>query len=216
MLAWVTPSDPPGETVCIKVYCPSGVEYEAALRGAILSLTEVGNWENVNGQDVDIVAQAFFNAYQQTLLWEYCGMPIGTLIFGAWSAAPDHYLMCDGGSYDVSAYQKLFDVVGYSFGGSGPVFNVPDMARTFPIGTGGSIAVGSTGGSETETITENQMPSHWHEIPAIDLLPVQSGAGAFSLSMFPTQTYPTTLEGGGEAHNNMPPYAGFNFAIRYE
>lgn len=216
MYAWVTPADPPGDTICLKVYCPSGAEYEAALRGAILSLTEVENWQNVNGQDVETVAEAFFNVYQQTLLWEYCGMPIGTLIFGAWSVAPDHYLLCDGGSYDTTLYQSLFDVIGYIFGGSGSVFSVPNMARTFPIGAGGGLSVGDTGGSETETLTDNQAPTHFHNIPGLDLLPVQSGAGAFALSLFPTQSYPTDQQGGGQSHNNMPPYGAFNFAIRYE
>lgn len=67
MRAWLTPDEPPGTLVAKTVYCPAGVLYEAALRGAIFLLTEVKNWEKFGAQDAETVAQAFFDAMTQSL-----------------------------------------------------------------------------------------------------------------------------------------------------
>jgi microcystin-dependent protein len=215
MYAWVTPEDPPGDTICLKVYCPSGVGYEAALRGAILSLTEVKNWENVNGQDVDTVASAFFDAYQSTLLWEICGMPIGTVISGGWQSAPEHYVLCDGASYSVAEYGALFDVIGYSFGGSGGAFNVPNMTRNFPVGAGGALPVGSTGGAETVTLNTSQIPSHNHSVHS-HLEGVAVSPGELPVTLPSLISGATGSAGGGGSHENRPPFVALNYAIRFE
>lgn len=54
-MPYVTPEDSPGETICIRIYCPFGYEYEAALRGAVFDLTLIDSWENVNGQTEEVV-----------------------------------------------------------------------------------------------------------------------------------------------------------------
>lgn len=204
MLAWVTPVDAPGDPICIRVTCPSGAEYEAALRGAILSLTEAVNWENVNGQDVDVVAGAFFDAYEVTLDWGRC-MPIGTVFNFAGDAAPDGSLLCDGGSYDTGDYPLLFVAIGYIWGGSGSSFNVPDLRENFALGVGGSLAVGDAGGSETHTLTEGEMPAHDHSIDQV----VGVGGTPNPIPAIVPSVIPLVLTnsaGGGNAHNNMPPY----------
>jgi microcystin-dependent protein len=185
--------------------CPSGAEYEAALRGAILSLTEEVNWENVNGQDIDVVAAAFFEAYQVTLDWGRC-MPIGTVFNFAGDAAPDGSLLCDGGSYDTGDYPLLFDAIGYIWGGSGSSFNVPDMRENFALGVGGGLSVGDTGGEQDHTLTEAEMPSHDHTLDQVlGVLGTAPPIPAWVPSVIPLAS--TNSTGGGNAHNNMPPYA---------
>jgi len=57
---------------------------------------------------------------------ESFGNPVGTIIcFAAWNP-PTGYLRCDGSSQVVSQYQSLFNIIGYTYGGSGPNFNLPD------------------------------------------------------------------------------------------
>jgi hypothetical protein len=45
-----------------------------------------------------------------------------------------NFLLCDGSSYLVSDYQDLFNLIGYTYGGSGLYFNVPNFNSYFPIG----------------------------------------------------------------------------------
>jgi len=48
--------------------------------------------------------------------------------FGS-ATPPSGWLACDGASYLVASYAVLFAVIGYTFGGSGANFNVPDLRQ---------------------------------------------------------------------------------------
>jgi microcystin-dependent protein len=82
--------------------------------------------------------------------------------FGKW-------LLCDGRSLSVNDYPKLFAVMGYSFGGSGANFNLPDpKGRVLGvIGQGPGLSnrtLGESIGAETHTLTIDEMPNHNHTI----------------------------------------------------
>jgi microcystin-dependent protein len=47
---------------------------------------------------------------------------------------PPNYLLCDGSSYSTSSYQDLFNLIGYTYGGSDLTFNIPNFNSYFPIG----------------------------------------------------------------------------------
>jgi len=213
MMAWVTPDDPPGEPVCIKVYCPSGTEYFAALRGAMLLLCDAFNWEQVGTQTPQTVSEAFLEALFLTLDWLPC-MPVGSVIMGGWSSIPDGFLECNGASYATGDYPELFAAIGYQFGGSGSNFSVPNLSGKFPRGAGGGLSAGDTGGENSVTLTVAQMPSHAHPIPA-SIIP-GGGAGALpvygynALALLQTQN-----TGGGGSHNNIPEYQVLKYAIAY-
>ncbi len=67
--------------------------------------------------------------------------------------------------------------------------------------------IGETGGAKTVTLTEDQMPAHTHDFTFYDpddtspVRPAGTGLGAG-----PSVVNSTTIAGGGQAHNNMPPY----------
>lgn len=77
---------------------------------------------------------------------------------------------------------------------------------------GGTI--GHTGGSQTHTLTVNELPSHAHNVRH-SINPGTGGSTAYLYSNdgieqhYPTSgrnDFATTYTGGGAAHNNMPPY----------
>jgi len=64
------------------------------------------------------------------------GVPSGTIIAFGGSACPTGYTAANGGSYSTSAKASLFNAIGYTWGGSGANFNVPDLRNRFLRGNG--------------------------------------------------------------------------------
>lgn len=82
-----------------------------------------------------------------------------------------------------------------------------ELTGRVPVGAGTGWIVGSTGGEETHTLTENEMPSHFHQLVRYQ----NSGplnAGFQLVDSGPSGTYNarTNSAGGNIAHNNMQPY----------
>lgn len=83
----------------------------------------------------------------------------------------------------------------------------------FLLAAGSTYAAGSTGGESTHTLTVDEMPTHYHLAGVVKsgkagtdyVHPVTAGIGADSTIQreFLSRTSDT---GGGQAHNNMPPY----------
>lgn len=168
--------------------------------------------------------------------WTVIGNPVGTVLAWTTDTAPSGYLLCDGSTYNASTstqYQRLFDVIGNTFGGTNNTdFQVPDLRGRFPLGQddmGGSSAnrvtnaeadsVGGSEGAEDHTLTEAEMPSHTHLLYAGTLVTtdavttVPTGTGSQALGTITNQQSGST--GGGGAHNNMPPYLTMNYIIKY-
>lgn len=135
------------------------------------------------------------------------GVPIGATLYW-WAGLPNGYLDCSGQSVSKTTYPELWAILGYSFGGAGDNFNLPNcMGRVIVDNQGGHPlfgGLGNTGGAETHTLTVAEMPSHTHAIPR------GSGAAANALAANrATQSSAdvnTIAEGGGGAHNNLQPY----------
>lgn len=136
-------------------------------------------------------------------------------------AAPAGYLECNGQSVLKATYADLFNAIGTTWGAStGTNFSVPDLRGVSTHGidpssgsptnnkiTIGSIQVGAMAGTETHVLTVLQMPAHSHTyntIPNVDY-PVGDGGGVLMPRVISSQT--TSQTGGGQAHNNMSPYA---------
>lgn len=80
------------------------------------------------------------------------------------------------------------------------------MKDRFLLGAGDTYTSGNTGGEATHTLTADEIPAHTHEYSyrnAMAIHMLQTGSG-FSLQ--DPQTNNTSSVGGGQAHNNMPPY----------
>lgn len=59
------------------------------------------------------------------------GLSIGDVVVRSVPAIPTNYLECNGASLDTTTYAELFAEIGYTYGGSGASFNVPDYRGEF-------------------------------------------------------------------------------------
>ena len=59
------------------------------------------------------------------------GVPTGAVFWFAANAAPVGYLKADGATLSTSTYAALFAVIGYTYGGAGAAFNLPDLRGEF-------------------------------------------------------------------------------------
>jgi len=138
---------------------------------------------------------------------------VNTGIVVPWGSAsiPSGFLLCDGQSVSTSTYAGLFAVIGYTYGGSGGNFNVPDLRDRTVVGvsSANSKALAQGIGANTVTPTGNisgnaasttlattQIPSHLHSSGggAGPSAPIGFDFGAGSMN--------TGSTGGGQGHTH--------------
>jgi microcystin-dependent protein len=159
---------------------------------------------------------------------------VGEMRIFPYTFAPSGWLFCNGQTLQVSQYSALYSLIGASYGGGGSSFMLPNLQLRAALGAGQGTGLtnqnlGTTGGSQTVTLSTNQMPAHSHALMAA------SGAGdshdptgrtwasatvgrqAVKLygpnggANMSTGAFPSA--GSGQAHNNMPPYQELHYAI---
>ena len=89
------------------------------------------------------------------------------IMFGG-NFAPKGWAFCNGQLMAISSNNALFSLIGTTYGGDGrSTFALPDLRGRAPIhaGTGPGLTtrpLGYRSGTETVTLTLNQMPQHTH------------------------------------------------------
>lgn len=148
--------------------------------------------------------------------------------------APKGWAWCDGQLLPLSQNTALFSLLGTTYGGNGKSnFALPDLQGRAPMqfGQGPGLSLhdlGETGGSDTVSLLESEIPSHSHTMRAhaLDLgelnapasnrvLAKSANANAYTPTANLTAMSPLTLTpaGGDQPHNNMMPYLTFYFCI---
>ena len=152
-------------------------------------------------------------------------LPIGSIVLWPGSLPPSGWKVCNGDTLYKADYLDLFDVLEYRYGGSGNSFNLPDFRGRTPVGvTDGTgevtteFTLASTGGEVTHTLTEDEMPSHHHNLYTYDGANPSSTArkvrGTENAQVAAYTNGGTEYSGGGQAHNNMQPYLVVNYIIK--
>ena len=154
------------------------------------------------------------------------GVPTGGLMMWGTGSAPTGWLLCDGSSVSTSAYAALYGVIGYTFGGSGGNFLLPNYNNRFPVGAGDSYLIGAIGGSANATVVSHTHtvtdPGHVHntgfgigqDIVSGGPIPIQvvKSGSANSASAITGITIASAGDSGTNA--NLPPYLGIRFIIK--
>jgi microcystin-dependent protein len=148
--------------------------------------------------------------------------------------APKGWAWCDGQLLPLSQNTALFSLLGTTYGGDGKSnFALPDLQGRAPMhpGQGPGLSLhdlGETGGSETVSLLESEIPAHSHAMSAqnVPLGTVQTASGnTFSRpasgnlynkvgpAVVAMADQTLTPAGGDQPHNNMMPYLTYYFCI---
>jgi len=145
---------------------------------------------------------------------------------------PKGWAFCDGQLLPISQNTALFSLLGTTYGGDGKSnFALPNMQGNITMhpGQGPGLSLhdlGETGGSDTVTVLESEIPSHSHSLKGDNLNgPDSAGPGGAAVSS-PASIYSNATTpianfsdnaiapaGGDQPHNNLMPYLTLNFCI---
>ena len=147
-------------------------------------------------------------------------IPIGSIIAYGDFVVPETYLLCNGQAVSRTDYPELFAIIGtrFGFGDGSTTFNVPDYRDKFILGAGGDVYVAETGGEKEVTLGTEHIPPHKHDTMGGTY--ENTGATSYWLAARKTGLAAVTVKiasentGGGQPHNNMPPYVGTYYIIK--
>jgi len=148
--------------------------------------------------------------------------------------APKGWAFCNGQLMPISQNTALFALIGTFYGGDGKsTFGLPDLQGSAPMHQGQGPAltsrvIGESGGEQSVTLIQSELPAHVHQVSAntgsgnqtsptnnvwsslAGRTPPPLYSNASDTTMSPMAT---GVAGGGQPHNNMPPYLALNFII---
>lgn len=125
-------------------------------------------------------------------------VPVGTIVAYAGEVVdlPEGWAVCDGTN------------------------GTPDLRGRFIMGAG-NVAANTRGGAEQVTLTVDQIPSHAHSVGYVlsnnwrgNPNGAKDGGSNYWRQMSNTTTLSLNAVGGGQAHNNLPPYRVLRFIMR--
>ena len=149
--------------------------------------------------------------------------------------APNGWAFCDGQIQPLSQNTALFSLLGTTYGGDGKSnFALPDLQGNVPMhpGQGPGLSLhdlGETGGSDTVTLLESEIPFHSHGLMASTDYgedespnPTEALGRSVDASLYQSVTNTNIVQlaaetitpaGGDQPHNNLQPYLTLNFCI---
>lgn len=167
------------------------------------------------GEAEDIDVLYFDPLYDQS----FDSVPAGTVVPYATTSAPVGWLLADGSSVATSTYPRLFNTIGYTYGGSGASFNLPDLSGRNVLGYGSATTthdeMGETGGEDLHTLTEAELPAHSHDILTYQGAGSTGRVSEGNSAAGAGNTASTQNTGSGTAHNVLDPFIVLQYIIKY-
>src|SRR5688572_23295639 len=109
---------------------------------------------------------------------------VGEIRMFAGNFAPAGWMFCEGQTLAISENDVLFTLIGTTYGGDGEeTFNVPNLASRVPIHMGNgpdgtTYQIGEMAGTEQETLTVQQIPTHSHVLTCSTAIANESSPAA--------------------------------------
>lgn len=176
---------------------------------------------------------------------------IGEVRLFAGNFEPRGWAFCNGQILSIAQNTALFSILGTTYGGDGQTtFALPDLRGRVPIGPGQGpglsyVSLGEVSGTESNTLTVNQLPAHSHSFTGTIKATTEAGNTSNPSGAYPAKAevvlsrtdtkennaYKNTNNvsmaadavtgtvgntGQNQAVNNMQPYLGLNYIICLE
>jgi microcystin-dependent protein len=162
------------------------------------------------------------------------GQPFtGEIRMVGFNFAPVGWAMCNGALMAISQNDALFVLLGTTYGGDGQeTFGLPDLQGRFPVhqgtnsGTGSTYTLGEKAGTESVTLTNQNIPTHSHAPIGVNGNGASSdptgGVWAVSNARQFSKTAPDSSmvtqtllpdSGGNQPHENMMPFLVITYVI---
>jgi microcystin-dependent protein len=161
---------------------------------------------------------------------------LGEIRLFAGNYAPYGWAFCDGQIMQIVQNSALYSILGTTYGGDGKTtFALPNLKGRIPLhfGRGDGLTnheLGEAFGSETVTLTANQMPEHSHSaaikaanagttnLPQNNLFGKIARSNIYStpdasLANMAEGSVALANSGGSQPHSNMQPYLTMSYII---
>lgn len=155
---------------------------------------------------------------------------IGEIRPFSFNFAPRGWALCSGQILPINQNQALFSLLGTTYGGNGQTtFALPNLNGRVAISSGqgaglSSHTLGEVSGTETVTLTSNQIPQHNHLAQTASASTTTDPTGALPGPTSGHNLYDpnvnTTMNpqaigvaGGSQPHNNLQPYGTTTYCI---
>jgi microcystin-dependent protein len=154
---------------------------------------------------------------------------LGQLMLASWNYANKGFAMCNGQLLSIQQNQALFSLFGTTYGGDGRVnFGLPNLQGRTPMSFGNSFTQGQIGGTESVTLTSQEVPLHTHQLqatttaanlskpPTNNLLAATAGAVtlyAAASSLQPMNPSTISTAGSSQPHENRQPFLVMNWLV---
>lgn len=243
-MPYLTPPSIPAVYACRRLIIPDDTEFIGAVNGALLELVNVHNWEKFGAVTPEEAAEA-----AQQMIFKMWDIPcmIGATFPYLTDTPPYGCLPCDGTVYQRVDYPELYAALNPVFIIDADTFQTPDLRGRTVVASGAGAGltardVGDTGGEETHTLTELEMPAHSHttqphshtdaghthftpiptflaiepgEAPTYTPLGVPVGGQTSVPGFASIVASDVTVDsaGNGDSHNNMPPFLSLPYCV---
>lgn len=141
--------------------------------------------------------------------------------------AIQNYAFCNGALMAIADNDVLYSLIGTTYGGDGQTtFGLPDLRGRIPVHQSSNFPMGQSAGTESVTLTQQQLPAHNHPViansnggtsgnPQNNIVAGSTTTQPYSQGAISNQlgNQSITPTGGSQPHDNMMPYLCINFII---
>jgi microcystin-dependent protein len=157
---------------------------------------------------------------------------VGEIRIFAGNFAPAGWMFCDGQLLPISENETLFQLIGTTYGGDGEsTFALPNLQSRVPIHMGQgkdgvTYQLAEMAGTESVTLTTQQIPSHTHPLtasgdvgdqaaPAGNCISNSNGPVPYIEDVAGSAMNANAIgpQGGSQPHENCQPFLCVNFII---